>query len=57
VLERIARPIDAGSLAVPKRENAVVAGARKELRLLQAPDGSRREILVQPGLKTNVRGF
>ena len=47
VLEHIAAAIDARALAVPHREHAVVLRARKQVRLLRAPDHRRAEILVE----------
>src|SRR5690606_8098700 len=54
VLERIAGAVDAGTLAVPQPEHAVVARAGEEARLLRAPDRRRREILVQPRLEADI---
>ena len=38
VLEHVERAVDAGALAVPEREHAVVLGAREQPDLLRAPD-------------------
>jgi len=57
VLERIAGAIDARALAVPQSEHTVVKSARKQIDLLRAPDRRRREILVEPRLKADVRGI
>ncbi len=56
VAEHIAAAIDAGALAVPKRENAVKAAFAAHFRLLRAPDGRRGQILVETGLKQDVVG-
>ncbi len=54
VLERVPRTVDAGPLAVPEREHAVVARTREQIGLLRAPDRSGRKVLVEPGLEANV---
>ncbi|KGW52136.1 hypothetical protein Y049_1810 [Burkholderia pseudomallei MSHR684] len=51
VLEHVARAIDARALAVPHREHAVVFRAGIQVDLLGAPDGRRREVLVDAGLE------
>ena len=55
VLERIARTIDPRPLAVPEREHAiVVALVPEQADLLRAPDGGRREVLIQAFLKLHL---
>ena len=54
MLEDVAAAVDARTLAVPHREDAVVVRARVQVDLLRAPDRSRGEILVQPGLELDV---
>ena len=54
VLEGVARAIDARPFAVPDAENAVIARARKQPGLLAAPDGCRRQFLVDARLKNDV---
>ena len=55
VLERIAGTIDPRSLAVPKREHAiVVALVAEQTDLLGAPDGGRGEVFVQALLKFHL---
>ncbi len=54
VLEDVARAVDARPLAVPHGEDAVMLGAGEESDLLRAPDGGRREILVDAGLKADL---
>src|SRR5690606_42041180 len=54
VLERVAGAVDARPLAVPEGEDAVVAGAGEEARLLRAPDRRRREILVEARLEADA---
>ena len=54
VLENVAGPVDARTLAVPHAEDPVVAGAAEKVQLLRAPDGGRRQILVDPRLEADV---
>src|SRR5690606_6314265 len=54
VLERVAGAVDARPLAVPEGEDAVVAGAGEEARLLRAPDRRRREIRVEARLEADA---
>jgi hypothetical protein len=54
VLERVARTVDAGTLAVPDAEHAVVLRARVQARLLRAPHGGRGEILVHARLEADA---
>src|SRR5476649_1708251 len=54
VLEDVAAAVDAGALAVPDAENAVVFGAVIKMDLLGAPKGGRREVLVEAGLEFDV---
>ncbi len=54
VLERVERAVDAGALAVPDREHAVVVRARLQHRLLRAPDRRRREVFVHARLEEHV---
>ena len=54
VLQRVARAVDAGALAVPHAEHAVVARAGIEMDLLGAPQRGRREVLVDAGLELDV---
>ena len=49
VAEDVAAPVDAGRLAVPHAENAVVARAPVEVGELAAEHGSRAEVLVHAG--------
>ena len=55
VLEHVAAAVDAGALAVPHREHAIELGAGVQVDLLRAPDGGRREVLVEPRLELDVR--
>jgi len=50
VPDRIARPVDAGPLAVPDGEDPVVGCPTDELELLRALTRRRRQLLVHPGL-------
>src|ERR1044072_3689315 len=52
--EDVAGAVDAGALAVPHAEDAVVLALAAQLGLLRAPDRSRGEILVEPGLEQDV---
>ena len=54
VAEHVAAAIDAGALAVPDADHAVIFGAGREIELLRAPDRGRREILVHAGLELDV---
>src|ERR1700755_1146957 len=54
VLEDVAAAVDARSLAVPDAVDAVVLGAGIEVDLLGAPEGGRREVLVEAGLEFDV---
>jgi hypothetical protein len=54
VLEHVHAAIDAGALAVPHGEDAVVACPLKEVGLLAAPHGGGGELLVDPGLEVHV---
>jgi len=49
--EDIAAAVDARTLAVPKREDAVVLAFPAHLGLLRSPYGGRGEILVEARLK------
>ena len=51
VLQHIQRPIDPRPLPIPERKHPIVLRPRKQPHLLRAPDGSRRQILVQPRLE------
>src|SRR5579872_5945339 len=46
MLERVARAVDAGTLAVPEAEHAVDLAAGLRLHLLRAEHGGRGEILI-----------
>ena len=52
VAESVAGAVDAGALAVPQREHAVVLALAAQLRLLAAPDRGRGEVLVEAGWNT-----
>ena len=57
VAEDIAAAIDARTLAVPEREDAVVLALPAHLGLLRAPYGGRGEILVEARLKQDAGGI
>ena len=52
--ENVAGAIDAGALAVPHGEDAVVFAFAAQLRLLRAPDRSGGEVFVDAALKADV---
>src|ERR1700716_679007 len=54
VAEHVAAAVDAGALAVPDADHAIVPGAGREVKLLRAPDRSGREVFVHAGLKLDV---
>ena len=54
LLEDVPRTVDAGTLAVPDREDAVIAGVGVEMQLLRPPGGGQREILVDAGNEPDV---
>src|SRR5436190_1836069 len=54
VLEDVARPVDAGPLAVPHAEDAVVLRPGEEIGELATVDRGRAEILVEPGNEHDV---
>ena len=54
VAQRVARAVDARSLAVPQAEHAVVRALAVELGLLRAPAGGGRNVLVDAGLEHHV---
>ncbi len=57
VAEHVAAAVDAGTLAVPDADHAVVAGAGRQIELLRAPDRGGREVLVHAGLEFDVVFF
>src|SRR3954454_136595 len=54
--EGIAAAVDARALAVPHAEHAVVSAFAAQLRLLRAPERGGREVFVDAGLETHMRG-
>jgi hypothetical protein len=54
VLEHVARAVDAGALAVPHAEHAIVARAGVEVDLLGAPQSGGGQVLVGAGLELDV---
>ena len=52
--EHVAAAVDAGALAVPDADHAVILGAGREIELLRAPDRGGREVLVHAGLELDV---
>ena len=54
VAEHVAGAVDAGPLAVPDGEHAVVLAFAAQLRLLGAPQRGGGELLVDAGLEQDV---
>ena len=54
VAEHVAAAVDAGALAVPDADHAVMLGAGREIELLRAPDRGGGEVLVHAGLEFDV---
>ena len=54
VAEDVAAAVDAGALAVPDADHAVILGAGRQIELLRAPDRGGRQILVHAGLELDV---
>src|SRR5262249_46041422 len=52
--EDVAAAIDAGALAVPDADHAIIFGTRGQIELLRAPDRGGGEILVHAGLEFDV---
>src|SRR6201988_4087568 len=52
--ENIAAAVDAGALAVPDADHAVVLGAGRQAELLRAPDRGGGQVLVHAGLELDV---
>ena len=52
--EDVAAAVDAGALAVPDADHAIVPGAGRQIELLRAPDRGGREVFVHAGLKLDV---
>src|SRR5580704_12679225 len=54
VAEHVAAAIDAGALAVPDADDAVMSGALGEIELLRSPDRGGGEVFVHAGLEFDV---
>ena len=54
VAEHVAAAVDAGALAVPDADHAIILGAGRQIELLRAPDGGRRQVFVHAGLELDV---
>ena len=54
MLEHIAGAIDARTLAVPHRKDALHPRFVREVELLRAPDRGRRQVFIEPRLKHNL---
>src|SRR3984893_10003259 len=54
VAEDVAAAVDAGALAVPDADHAIMPGAGRQIELLRAPDRGGRKILVHAGLELDV---
>ena len=57
VLEHVAAAVHAGALAVPEPEHAVVPAAAEKIDLLCTPDGSGRQVFIEPWLEVNPGRF
>ena len=55
--EDVAGAVEAGTLAVPHAEHAVVLALAPQLRLLRAPQRGRGEVLVEAGHELDVVGL
>ncbi len=53
--QRVAGTVDPRPLAVPDAEDAVIAPLAAQLRLLRAPQGRRRQVLVDRRLEEDIR--
>jgi hypothetical protein len=56
VAEGVSRPVQAGGLAVPHPEDAIVSGTREQPHLLTALDTGRGQVLVDAGLEVDPCG-
>ena len=54
VAEYVAAAVDAGALAVPDADHAIVPGAGRKIELLRTPDRGGGEVLVHAGLEFDV---
>ena len=54
VAEHVAAAVDAGALAVPDADHAIMIGTGRQIELLAAPDRGRGEVLVHARLKLDV---
>ncbi len=57
VAEHVAGAVEAGALAVPNAEHAVVLALAAQLGLLRAPQRGGRQVLVQAGHELDVVGL
>ncbi len=54
VTKHVAAAVDAGALAIPDANHAIVVGARRQVELLRAPDCGCSKVLVHAGLKFDI---
>src|ERR1700682_4503042 len=54
VAKYVAAAIDAGALAVPDADDAIVPGAGRQIKLLRAPDRGGSQVFVDGGLEFDV---
>ena len=54
VPEHVAAAVDAGALAVPDADHAIILGAGRQIELLRAPDRGRCQVFVHAGLELDV---
>ena len=57
MFEHVSGAVDAGRLAVPHAEDAIVQRAGKQVRLLAAPDGGGAQILIDRFLEHDIAGL
>jgi hypothetical protein len=54
--EHVTGTIDTGPLAVPDPNDTVALGAGRQIDLLRAPDGGRRQVFVHTRLEDDIVG-
>ncbi len=52
--KHVAATVDAGPLAVPDADHAIMLGAGRQIELLRAPDRGGRQIFIHAGLELDV---
>src|SRR5258707_6171925 len=54
VPEHVAAAVDAGALAVPDADHAIMPGAGRQIELLRSPDRGSREVFIHGRLELDV---